>query len=65
MAIVNEAKRSVPPFPDPRDTDQGRINRQIIDLMRYLNSRIDTVSSEERLSKIESVLKEHEDIING
>lgn len=65
MAIINEQKRSIPPFPDPRDTDQSRINRQVVDAIRYLLSRFDQSNIEQRLHELEEKVSSHDDVING
>ena len=65
MPISSEIRRSVPPFPDPRDTDQGRINRQITELVRYLMTTIEQGRIEERITIAEDKINEFEDIING
>ena len=65
MALINEVKRGVPPMPDPRDTDQARINRQIVDVVRYLLTKFDQVDSEKRLSELEAKVSDHNDILHG
>jgi len=65
MAIINEQKRSIPPFLDPRDTDQSRINRQVVDAIRYLLSRFDQSNIEQRLHELEEKVSSHDDVING
>jgi len=65
MAIINEQKRSIPPFPDPNDTDQKRINRQTIDMVRFLLTRLEQANIEQRLYEVEQKVSEHNDIING
>lgn len=65
MAQINEVRRSVPPMPDPRDTDQARINRMTIEVIKYLLSKLDQLSLEERLSALEERVKGHDEILNG
>lgn len=65
MAIIHNSQRSVPPYPDPRDTDQNRINRQIIALIKFLISKFNSSLVENRLAKLEKMVKNHDDIING
>jgi hypothetical protein len=55
--IINTKRRSVPPLPDPRDTDQGRINHQTIEVIKFLVAKIQSSGTEDRLNKLESSVK--------
>lgn len=63
MAVINEVRRNLPPMPDPRDTDQARINRQTIDVMKHLISLLRQVDAEKRLASLEEIVNRHEDQI--
>lgn len=65
MAVINESTRGVPPFPDPKDTEQGRINMQIIELVRFILKKIEFGKIESRISDLEKKSNEFNDIING
>lgn len=65
MAIINEQRRAVPPLPDPRDTDQARINRQIIEVIKFLLTRIQQGGIEMRVDALEKKVQNHDDVING
>lgn len=64
MALINIQKRGVPPFPDPNDTDQGRINRTIIELVRYLIVQNNQLQINARLSALEEKVSQIEDSLN-
>lgn len=65
MSISNEIRRSVPPLPDPNEKDLKKLNRQMIDIIKYLIKEIRTTNAEQRLSIIESEIKTHTDQINN